>query len=177
MKNTADQPSPICSRHEGQAPADHAARHNAGRGGSRREGRHRHRLRAADLCSARLSRGRPQTPSPCPGLNIFDYVSAEDYMREAFVDATRQAVTQSIAPQARHDQAHARRGHSGLRPCRPHPFQGDLDRRLRAVGKTAVSAIEIWRQPRRWKRPAPSPCRNRGRAGDVAAAISATPRC
>ena len=52
----------------------------------------------------------------------------------------------SIVRQPLDRPANARGGDSCLRPCRADSLEGDLDRGGRAVGTTAASALEVWRQ-------------------------------
>lgn len=70
--------------------------------------------------------------------------------------------------------AHARGRHSRLRPCRAHPFQGHLDRRLsRRRQDGGKRALEIWRQTRALEEAGAFAAEIELVPGEVAAAISA----
>ncbi|QND45745.1 3-methyl-2-oxobutanoate hydroxymethyltransferase (plasmid) [Rhizobium lusitanum] len=86
------------------------------------------------------------TPFAIPGLEYGDYVSAEEYMREAFKalkaggDAVYCAAGVSTIRRMREEGIPVC-GHVGLIPSKATWTGG-----FRAVGKTVASALEVWRQ-------------------------------
>lgn len=96
-----------------------------------------------------------------PGLEYGDFVTADDYLRGAFQamkaggDAVYCAAGLSTVRRLREEGIPVC-GHVGLIPSKATWTGG-----FRAVGKTAESAMEIFRQVRRWRRQAPSRPRSR----------------
>ncbi len=88
------------------------------------------------------------SPFAIPGLEYGDFVSAEDYLRGAFMalkaggDAVYCAASLQTIRRMR-DEGIPVCGHVGLIPSKATWTGG-----FRAVGKTAASALEIWRQTR-----------------------------
>lgn len=117
---------------------------------------------------------REAAPSPfaIPGLEYGDYVSAEEYMREAFKalkaggDAVYCAASVAIIRRMR-DEGIPVCGHVGLIPSRATWTGG-----FRAVGKTSISAFEIWRQTKALEEAGAFAVEIEVVPGDVAAAIS-----
>lgn len=117
---------------------------------------------------------REAAPSPfaIPGLEYGDYVSAEEYMREAFIalkaggDAVYCAASPRIIRRMREEGIPVC-GHVGLIPSKATWTGG-----FRAVGKTALSAIEIWRQTKALEEAGAFAVEIEVVPGDVAAVIS-----
>ncbi|SCB15751.1 3-methyl-2-oxobutanoate hydroxymethyltransferase [Rhizobium multihospitium] len=117
---------------------------------------------------------REAAPSPfaIPGLEYGDYVSAEEYMREAFKalkaggDAVYCAASVAIIRRMR-DEGIPVCSHVGLIPSRATWTGG-----FRAVGKTSISAFEIWRQTKALEEAGAFAVEIEVVPGDVAAAIS-----
>jgi 3-methyl-2-oxobutanoate hydroxymethyltransferase len=107
-----------------------------------------------------------------PGIEYGDYVSAEEYMREAFAalkaggDAVYCAASPGIIRRMREEGIPVC-GHVGLVPSKATWTGG-----FRAVGKTALSAIEIWRQTKALEEAGAFAVEIEVVPGDVAAAIS-----
>ncbi|WFU11306.1 3-methyl-2-oxobutanoate hydroxymethyltransferase (plasmid) [Rhizobium sp. CB3090] len=117
---------------------------------------------------------REAAPSPfaIPGLEYGDYVSAEEYMREAFkaLKAGGDAVYCAAGLQTirrMRDEGIPVCGHLGLIPSKATWTGG-----FRAVGKTAASAFEIWRQTKALEEAGAFAAEIEVVPGDVAAAIS-----
>ncbi|NTJ61345.1 3-methyl-2-oxobutanoate hydroxymethyltransferase [Agrobacterium rhizogenes] len=117
---------------------------------------------------------REAAPSPfaIPGLEYGDYVSAEEYMREAFKalkagsDAVYCAASLGIIRRMR-DEGIPVCSHVGLIPSKATWTGG-----FRAVGKTSISAFEIWRQTKALEEAGAFAVEIEVVPGDVAAAIS-----
>ena len=117
---------------------------------------------------------REVAPNPfaIPGIEYGDYVSAEEYMREAFValkaggDAVYCAASPRIISRMREEGIPVC-GHVGLVPSKATWTGG-----FRAVGKTALSAIEIWRQTKILEEAGAFAVEIEVVPGDVATAIS-----
>ncbi len=117
---------------------------------------------------------REAAPSPfaVPGLEYGDYVSAEEYMREAFKalkaggDAVYCAASLGIIRRMR-DEGIPVCSHVGLIPSKATWTGG-----FRAVGKTSISAFEIWRQTKALEEAGAFAVEIEVVPGDVAAAIS-----
>ncbi len=117
---------------------------------------------------------REAAPNPfaVPGLEYGDYVSAEEYMREAFSalksggDAVYCAASPRIIRRMREEGIPVC-GHVGLIPSKATWTGG-----FRAVGKTALSAIEIWRQTKALEEAGAFAVEIEVVPDDVAAAIS-----
>lgn len=117
---------------------------------------------------------REAAPSPfvVPGLEYGDYVSAEEYMREAFkaLKAGGDAVYCAAGLQTirrMREEGIPVCGHVGLIPSKATWTGG-----FRAVGKTAASAFEIWRQTKALEEAGAFAAEIEVVPGDVAAAIS-----
>jgi len=117
---------------------------------------------------------REAAPSPfaIPGLEYGDHVSAEEYMREAFKalkaggDAVYCAASLQTIRRMR-DEGIPVCGHVGLIPSKATWTGG-----FRAVGKTAASAFEVWRQTKALEEAGAFAAEIEVVPGDVAAAIS-----
>lgn len=117
---------------------------------------------------------REAAPDPfaIPGIEYGDYVSAEEYMREAFLalKAGGDAVYCAASPRIIHrmrEEGIPVCGHVGLVPSKATWTGG-----FRAVGKTAISAIEIWRQTKALEEAGAFAVEIEVVPGDVAEAIS-----
>ncbi|MGM5059521.1 3-methyl-2-oxobutanoate hydroxymethyltransferase [Rhizobium sp. 814_E9_N1_1] len=112
------------------------------------------------------------TPFAIPGLEYGDHVSAEDYLRAAFAalkaggDAVYCAASLQTIRRMR-DEGIPVCGHLGLIPSKATWTGG-----FRAVGKTAASAAEIWRQTKALEEAGAFAAEIEVVPGDVAAAIS-----
>ncbi|WP_221143475.1 3-methyl-2-oxobutanoate hydroxymethyltransferase [Rhizobium bangladeshense] len=112
------------------------------------------------------------TPFAIPGLEYGDHVSAEDYLRAAFAalkaggDAVYCAASLQTIRRLR-DEGVPVCGHLGLIPSKATWTGG-----FRAVGKTAASAAEIWRQTKALEEAGAFAAEIEVVPGDVAAAIS-----
>ena len=112
------------------------------------------------------------TPFAIPGLEYGDHVSAEDYLRAAFAalkaggDAVYCAASLQTIRRLR-DEGIPVCGHLGLIPSKATWTGG-----FRAVGKTAASAAEIWRQTKALEEAGAFAAEIEVVPGDVAAAIS-----
>ncbi|MFK0278780.1 3-methyl-2-oxobutanoate hydroxymethyltransferase [Ensifer sp. NPDC090286] len=108
-----------------------------------------------------------------PGLEYGDYVTAEEYMRAAFkalkagADAVYCAAGLSTVRRMREEGIPVC-GHVGLIPSKATWTGG-----FRAVGKTAASALEIWRQVKALEEAGAFAAEIEVVPGDVAGAISA----
>ncbi|MQW05330.1 3-methyl-2-oxobutanoate hydroxymethyltransferase [Sinorhizobium meliloti] len=108
-----------------------------------------------------------------PGLEYGDHVTAEDYIRAAFQalkaggDAVYCAASLSTVRRMR-DEGIPVCGHVGLIPSKATWTGG-----FRAVGKTAASALEIWRQTKVLEEAGAFAAEIEVVPGEVAAAISA----
>ncbi|UAX95087.1 3-methyl-2-oxobutanoate hydroxymethyltransferase [Ensifer adhaerens] len=108
-----------------------------------------------------------------PGLEYGDYVSAEEYIRAAFKalkaggDAVYCAAGLSTVRRMREEGIPVC-GHVGLIPSKATWTGG-----FRAVGKTAASAVDIWRQVKALEAAGAFAAEIEVVPGDVAAAISA----
>ncbi len=108
-----------------------------------------------------------------PGLEYGDYVSAEEYIRAAFKtlkaggDAVYCAAGLSTVRRMREEGIPVC-GHVGLIPSKSTWTGG-----FRAVGKTAASALEIWRQVKALEEAGAFAAEIEVVPGDVASAISA----
>lgn len=112
------------------------------------------------------------TPFAVPGLEYGDHVSAEEYMREAFKalkaggDAVYCAASLQTIRRMR-DEGIPVCGHVGLIPSKATWTGG-----FRAVGKTAASALDVWRQTKALQDAGAFAAEIEVVPGDVAAAIS-----
>jgi 3-methyl-2-oxobutanoate hydroxymethyltransferase len=117
---------------------------------------------------------REAAPSPfaIPGLEYGDYVSAEEYMREAFRalkaggDAVYCAASLQIIRRMR-DEGIPVCGHVGLIPSKATWTGG-----FRAVGRTAASAYDVWRQTKALEEAGAFAAEIEVVPGEVAGAIS-----
>ena len=104
----------------------------------------------------------PRRPAlPFPGCDWRARPRPTIILRAAFQHAAGRRRRGLLRGKPAHHPAPARRGHPGLRPCRPDPVAGDLDRRLPRRRQDRRQRRWSGGRSRRWRKPAPSPPRSR----------------